>query len=48
MKVKELIEILKTADPEAEVLINTYDDRLDIVGVITHYEDEPVIIETVK
>lgn len=48
MKVKELIERLKTADPEAEVLINTYDDSLDIVGVITHYEDEPVIIETVK
>ena len=48
MTVKELIERLKTADPEAEVLINTYDDTLDIVGVITHYEDEPVIIETVE
>ena len=48
MKVKELIERLKTADPEAEVLINTYDDTLDIVSVITHYKDEPVIIETVE
>ena len=48
MKVKELIERLKTADPENEVLINTYDSTLDIVGVITHYEDEPVIIETVE
>ena len=48
MKVKELIERLKTANPENEVLINTYDSTLDIVGVITHYEDEPVIIETVE
>ena len=44
MTVKELIERLKTADPENEVLINTYDSTLDIVGVITHYEDEPVTI----
>lgn len=44
MTVKELIERLKTADPENEVLINTYDSTLDIVGVITHYENEPVTI----
>lgn len=48
MTVKELIERLKTADLENDVLINTYDDTLDIIGVITHYEDEPVIIETVE
>ena len=46
MKVKELIERLKTADPESEVLINTYDNTFDIIDVITHYEDESVIIET--
>lgn len=48
MTVKELIKRLKTADPENEVVINTYDSTLDIVSVITHYEDEPVIIETVE
>lgn len=48
MKVKELIKRLETADPENEVVINTYDGTLDIVSVITHYEDEPVIIETVE
>lgn len=48
MKVKELIERLETADPESEVIINTYDNTLGIVDVITHYEDEPVIIETVE
>lgn len=44
MKVKELIERLKTADPENEVIINTYYSTLDIIGVITHYENEPVTI----
>ena len=44
MKVKELIERLKTADPENEVVINTYDNTLDIVSDITYYEDEPVTI----
>ena len=44
MTVKELIERLKTADPENEVLINTYYSTLDIIGVITHYEDKPVTI----
>lgn len=29
---------------ENEVVINTYDSTLDIVSVITHYEDEPVTI----
>ena len=48
MTVKELIERLKTTDPGNEVVINTYDSTLDIVSVITHYEDEPVIIETVE
>jgi len=48
MTVKELIERLKTADPERDVIINTYDNTLDIIGVITHYEDEPVVIETVE
>lgn len=48
MKVKELIERLETADPENEVVINTYYSTLDIIGVITHYEDEPVTIETVE
>lgn len=48
MTVKKLIERLKTADPENEVVINTYYSTLDIVSVITHYEDEPVIIETVE
>ena len=44
MKVKELIERLKTADPENEIIINTYYSTFDIIGVITHYENEPVTI----
>lgn len=48
MKVKELIERLKTADSENEVVINTYYSTFDIIGVITYYEDELVIIAAVE
>lgn len=48
MKVKELIERLKTADPENEVIINTYYSTFNIIGVVTHYEDNPVTIVAVE
>lgn len=48
MTVREVIERLETADLDKEVLINTQSGERGIVSVITHYDDEPVIIETVE
>lgn len=36
MKVKELIEILKESDPEAEVVMPVYNHKTETYGVVDH------------
>ncbi len=47
MTVKELKEKLENANEDAEVLVNTEKEELEIVGTIGHYDDV-FWIETVR